>query len=276
MTVQYRGDADPTDEMLSAYLDGDLSATEHETLRAALETDAALRERYHELAATVSLLRDLPVPVPRRSFTLTAEQAREVRTANGIAVRQLIDDGPPVVRPFTTPTVPLTAPATATSLSGQSPPANVTSLRPQSPVARLVPLFGAWSAVAAVLLFAVLTMDFAGGGGDRAAAPQTAGRAAEESVTSLTPAPTFAIAPTANPAGAPAPAIARSMPGDTTTAAQATAATTSSAPGTSDANAEDTNPLVRVAEIALALLLLTGIAGLIVALRARGQVPSPG
>lgn len=70
------------DELLSAYLDGQLSAGERARLETQLAADLALRAELEALRHTVALVRDLPpVPIPR-NFILPqamAAQARPVR-----------------------------------------------------------------------------------------------------------------------------------------------------------------------------------------------------
>ncbi len=67
------------DELLSAYLDGELSAGERARLEARLATDPALRAELEALRRTVALVRDLPtVPVPR-NFILPRTMAARAR-----------------------------------------------------------------------------------------------------------------------------------------------------------------------------------------------------
>lgn len=72
------------DELLSAYLDDQLSAGERARLEAQLATDPALRAELDTLRHTVALVRDLPpVPIPR-NFILpqtVAARPRPVRRA---------------------------------------------------------------------------------------------------------------------------------------------------------------------------------------------------
>ncbi len=80
MTIPIRGDHPPIDdELLSAYLDGQVSSTERAAVEAAIATDPAVRARLNDLRATVTLLRALPQPAPRRTFILTPEQAAAIR-----------------------------------------------------------------------------------------------------------------------------------------------------------------------------------------------------
>ncbi|MGB9752607.1 anti-sigma factor family protein [Roseiflexus castenholzii] len=57
-------------EILSAYIDGQVSADERRALERRLQEDAALRLAYEDLRATVQALRDLEPLRPPRSFTL--------------------------------------------------------------------------------------------------------------------------------------------------------------------------------------------------------------
>src|SRR3990172_935326 len=62
-------------ELLSAYLDGELTPREADRLQARLDGEADLRWALEELRRTVSVVRSLPEVRPPRSFTLTAEAA---------------------------------------------------------------------------------------------------------------------------------------------------------------------------------------------------------
>ncbi|MCS6842078.1 MAG: anti-sigma factor [Roseiflexus sp.] len=57
-------------ELLSAYIDGQVSADERRTIERRLAEEAELRQMYEELRATVQALRDLEPLRPPRSFTL--------------------------------------------------------------------------------------------------------------------------------------------------------------------------------------------------------------
>lgn len=57
-------------ELLSAYIDGQVSADERRTVERRLNEEADLRQAYEELRATVQALRDLEPLRPPRSFTL--------------------------------------------------------------------------------------------------------------------------------------------------------------------------------------------------------------
>jgi putative zinc finger protein len=79
MTIPDRGMPPIDDELLSAYLDGQVSPDERATVEAAIAADPAVRARATDLRATVALLRALPQPVPRRTFILTPERAAAIR-----------------------------------------------------------------------------------------------------------------------------------------------------------------------------------------------------
>jgi hypothetical protein len=82
MTIPDREAPPPiADELLSAYLDGQVSPGERTMVEAAIASDPALRARATDLRATVALLRALSQPAPRRTFILTAEQAAAIRPA---------------------------------------------------------------------------------------------------------------------------------------------------------------------------------------------------
>lgn len=68
-------------ELLSAYLDDELETGEREALMRRLEREPALRTELDELYATTTLLRELPVPAPPRSFTLDPATVRPRRPA---------------------------------------------------------------------------------------------------------------------------------------------------------------------------------------------------
>jgi hypothetical protein len=66
-------------ELLSAYLDGMLSASERAELEARLETDSDLRSELNALQQTVQLVKSLPELTAPRSYILTPEQALRIR-----------------------------------------------------------------------------------------------------------------------------------------------------------------------------------------------------
>ncbi|GEM_PF-5003278 len=69
------------DELLSAYLDGQVSPAERAAVDAVIAADPAVRAHVADLRATVTLLRALPQPALRRTFILTPEQAAAIRPA---------------------------------------------------------------------------------------------------------------------------------------------------------------------------------------------------
>jgi Putative zinc-finger len=68
--AEHATDWDAQREMLSAFLDGRLTAEEDEALRRHLETCSRCHEELNELRRTVALLRALPQPALPRSFAL--------------------------------------------------------------------------------------------------------------------------------------------------------------------------------------------------------------
>lgn len=60
-------------DLLSAYLDDELTTDERATLEARLQTDAALRRELDLLRQTVTLIRNMPTLQAPRNFTLTPE-----------------------------------------------------------------------------------------------------------------------------------------------------------------------------------------------------------
>ena len=70
------------DELLSAYLDGELNAGEQARLEVQLATDPALQAELKALRQTVALMRDLPqIPIPR-NFILPQTAAARPRPAS--------------------------------------------------------------------------------------------------------------------------------------------------------------------------------------------------
>ncbi len=66
-------------DLLSAYIDGELTPTERNALETRLETDAALRRELASLRATVDLIAALPTLRAPRDFTLPANTVRRAR-----------------------------------------------------------------------------------------------------------------------------------------------------------------------------------------------------
>lgn len=82
MTTQLPQLNDRDLELISAYIDGQLSAEERREVERRLDDEADLRLAYEELRATVQVLRDLEPVRPPRSFTLDpAKVAPQRRTA---------------------------------------------------------------------------------------------------------------------------------------------------------------------------------------------------
>lgn len=71
-------------DLLNAYVDGRVNATERKEIRGHLETCAECRQELNELRATVRLLNGLPVYRPRRSFQLSAAQFGTTAKPTGI------------------------------------------------------------------------------------------------------------------------------------------------------------------------------------------------
>lgn len=63
-------------ELLSAYIDGQLTAEERSALESRLQNDAELRQQLALLRATVDLIRELPQLTAPRDFTLTPQMVR--------------------------------------------------------------------------------------------------------------------------------------------------------------------------------------------------------
>ncbi len=82
---QRRDEEERWDELLSAYLDGELTEAEQERLEARLARDPSLRAELQSMRSTVSLMRELPQVSAPRNFMLTASMvegqspAREAR-----------------------------------------------------------------------------------------------------------------------------------------------------------------------------------------------------
>jgi hypothetical protein len=80
-----------TSEDLSGYLDGILEPARRSEVDAALATDPSLRAELADLRAITSILADMPVYTPRRSFTLGEEfrKPTPIHAAPGRVVRLL-------------------------------------------------------------------------------------------------------------------------------------------------------------------------------------------
>ena len=81
-------DRERRDELLSAYIDGELSAGEQLRLEAQLETDPALQAELEALRRTVALVRDLPpAPLPR-NFILPQTAAPRLKPVKSARPRR--------------------------------------------------------------------------------------------------------------------------------------------------------------------------------------------
>ncbi|HHS97901.1 MAG TPA: hypothetical protein ENK08_08390 [Chloroflexi bacterium] len=78
-----------TDELLSAYLDGELNPKERARLEARLAADPDLRERLEELRRTIALVRGLPRVKAPRNFLLTPEMVAPARRRPVLLGRRL-------------------------------------------------------------------------------------------------------------------------------------------------------------------------------------------
>lgn len=266
MTASYGGEPPLIidDERLSAYLDDDLPSAEREAVRRAVQSDPAIAARYRELAATVSLLHTLPAPVLRRSFTLTADQLRDVSPI------------PPVSTPM--PRIAAAPPLPASSTAAATP------LHSVPRVARFTPLFGTFGAIAAVLLLMLVSADFVTGG-FKATPPSRANSASIEQVTAAPPALT---APALSPSSGASAVQAAPRSPNTITAAPTTATigtTVAASPASAGAVSATNRPatttttstglplaLVRAVEVALGIIAIAGIVAAIQNSRGRGHV----
>lgn len=76
-------------ELLSAYLDGELSTTEQAAIEARLRDEPALRHALDELRMLIAAVRDLPTITAPRDFTLTPEMVRQPAPTRIIFFRAL-------------------------------------------------------------------------------------------------------------------------------------------------------------------------------------------
>lgn len=256
MTALYGGESPRIidDERLSAYLDGDLPPAEREAVRRAMQSDPAIAARYRELAATVSLLHTLPAPVLRRSFTLTADQLRDVSPIPAV----------PTPMPRIAAAPPFPASSTAAAIPLHSAPR----------VARLTPLFGPFGAIAAVLLLMLISADFATGG-FKATSQSRANSASIEQVTIAPPAQSAAqSAPRSPNAITAAPTTMTTTIGTTVAASPASVRTTSATNQPATTTATSTGlplALIRAVEVALGIIAIAGIVAAIQNSRGRGH-----
>jgi len=90
----FRRDTHPTDEDLSALIDGELAPSRAATLQAHLDSCQSCRARLDELQSVKAMLSGLPRPALPRSFTLTAAPAQASRPRS--APRSLLAFAPAV------------------------------------------------------------------------------------------------------------------------------------------------------------------------------------
>ncbi len=75
-------------ELLSAYIDGELSATERANIERRLESDIVWQQEYEALRTTAQLVRDLPTLKAPRNFTLTPQMAQTARRITPLPKRR--------------------------------------------------------------------------------------------------------------------------------------------------------------------------------------------
>lgn len=90
-----------TDEMLSAYIDGEVTEQERTLIEAAIAQDEEIAWRLNSLRQTVSLLRELPELALPRAFMLTPDQVQSAQ-----AGEQMASVGATARRPVATPAAP--------------------------------------------------------------------------------------------------------------------------------------------------------------------------
>lgn len=72
--------------LLSAYLDGEITAREKEKLERRLSANPQLREKLNELKTTRAMIRSLPRKKAPRSFALTPEMVRQRKTSGWLSL----------------------------------------------------------------------------------------------------------------------------------------------------------------------------------------------
>ncbi len=83
-----RSEAERRDELLSAYLDGELGAREREQLEARLSKDADLREELQALSHVATVVHELPRVSAPRNFILSESMVSRQKTASAPEPRQ--------------------------------------------------------------------------------------------------------------------------------------------------------------------------------------------
>lgn len=272
------------DELLSAYLDGQISPAERDVVEAAIAADPAVRARAADLRATVALLHALPQPVPRRTFILTPEQAAAIRPVRVPWIIRLFPAVAAVGAVAAVLCLALVGGDLATG--GFSSKQRVTTSRPaneavsDATTTRVTSAAAApTTAPAATTAAAVATAGIAASGASVATPAPPAPAAAAAALPAATVAAGSAVS--ARSAGAPPPGAAIIAPTATTGSFAASAValpatptivakvqppppSASTAPSGSATVTKETHrvpvALVRAGEIALALLAIAGIA----------------
>jgi anti-sigma factor RsiW len=92
-----------SDELLSAYIDGDVTEEEKRQIELAIATDAATAWQVETLRQTVELLQDLPAAPLPRSFVIREDQVADVlmarRNSSGVAA-QTVAGAPTFIQRF--------------------------------------------------------------------------------------------------------------------------------------------------------------------------------
>ncbi|MDQ6909001.1 MAG: hypothetical protein M3176_19450 [Chloroflexota bacterium] len=280
MTIPSGGMPAPIDdELLSAYLDGQISPAERDTVDVAMTADPAVRARAADLRATVALLHGLPQPAPRRTFILTPEQAAAIRPVRVPWITRLFPTVAAVSAVAAVLCLMLVAGDLATGGFSTKQPAAVRTRPGVESVSDATTT--RVTAAAAATTAAVTSGGIAASGASSATTALPAPAAA-----AALPAATVAAGSVASArsTGAPPPGAAIIIPSAVAPAATPTIVanvqppqpTVSAAPSGGATVAKETHrvpvALVRVGEIVLALLAIAGIA--LVMLGRRGKMRS--
>ncbi|MDQ6601552.1 MAG: hypothetical protein M3Z19_02405 [Chloroflexota bacterium] len=280
MTIPSGGMPAPIDdELLSAYLDGQISPAERDTVDVAITADPTVRARAADLRATVALLHGLPQPAPRRTFILTPEQAAAIRPVRVPWITRLFPTVAAVSAVAAVLCLMLVAGDLATGGFSTKQPAAVRTRPAVESVSDATTT--RVTAAAAATTAAVTSGGIAASGASSATTALPAPAAA-----AALPAATVAAGSVASArsTGAPPPGAAIIIPSAVAPAATPTIVanvqppppTVSAAPSGGATVAKETHrvpvALVRVGEIVLALLAIAGIA--LVMLGRRGKMRS--
>ncbi len=278
MTIPSGGMSTPIDdELLSAYLDGQILPTERDAIEMASAADPVVRARIADLRATVALLHALPQPVPRRTFILTAEQAAAIRPARVPWITRLFPTVAAVSAVAAVLCLILVAGDLATGgFSARKQPATAARAAIESVPNATAPLV---TSVAAAPTAAAISTGSINASGASNAAP--AASPAPAAAAAALPPVTVAAGSAAVARSAGAPSVGAAAIAPTATVGSFAASTVApSAPPTIVANLQPPPPaaaptggatvtkethrvpvaLVRAGEIGLALLALAGIA----------------